>query len=271
MSFPSDTFFIGEISLNVSDTSIDAFLTFHTGLEGKCKNLGMLTKIPSTNLAASKLHAIHTRLLTGTNTDHHTVLGETNGVGLCVFEADRRKDHIPNSTLRNILVGCDNILHVILTKNGIIALLRKSHSINLTVFLCSRVVISSSLQDDEFTFLLGFQNSQCLRSVTGCYNSVRYFLLEDLSSIFIDSVRNSTEVSKGTHGIGISSSQVSQGGWGQGSSSFRCYLVSFTLDISKWDCHSSTCRTHVLETGGSSKSSSSLKLHNKLPCIGSIQ
>ena len=62
----------------------------YCGLKGQVQNFFVLAQEPSVCLAACKPCAVDSRLLTSTNADSLTVVGEANRVGLGVFKGDER-------------------------------------------------------------------------------------------------------------------------------------------------------------------------------------
>ena len=62
--------------------------------ERQVKHLVMLTKMPYISLASGKSCAVNSRLLTCAYADSLTVNGKAYGVGLCVFESNKRNDKI---------------------------------------------------------------------------------------------------------------------------------------------------------------------------------
>mmetsp|Transcript_9298 Transcript_9298/g.19331 ORF Transcript_9298/g.19331 Transcript_9298/m.19331 type:complete len:275 (-) Transcript_9298:838-1662(-) len=158
---PSDLFLVGKVALDVTNAGIDSVLSLGSLLEGQGQDLGVLSQIPGLNLAACQLDAIDAGLLSGTDTHHHSVLGESHRVGLGVLDADGGYNHVANrvfvdgGTLGTIR---DNVSHVFAREHRVVALLGKGHSVHLSVFGGAGFVVLGGFQNDETSLLFRFEN-----------------------------------------------------------------------------------------------------------------
>ena len=91
---PLGTFDGGESTLDEANAGVHAVLLLDALGELHVHDLGVHAQGPGAKLAAGELDAIDARLLTGTDTNHHTVLGVADGIGLGVLDADGREDKI---------------------------------------------------------------------------------------------------------------------------------------------------------------------------------
>mmetsp|Transcript_6765 Transcript_6765/g.15424 ORF Transcript_6765/g.15424 Transcript_6765/m.15424 type:complete len:299 (-) Transcript_6765:1036-1932(-) len=215
LCLPPRAFLIGKVSLNVPHTGIDAILSFHALLEFKAQHLGMLTEVPSRDLAAGELDAIDARLLSGAYADHHAVLGKSHRVGLRVLDANARHDHVANGAFGQCIdssLGNNILRHVLFRNNDIVPLLTKCHSIHLTILDRIRHKVRLGFQHNKLATLLGFQNGQRLGSISRRDDTIAHLLLQNHGRVLIDNVAHCGEISKGTHGIGISRTKVCQCG-----------------------------------------------------------
>ena len=271
LGLPANLLLGGEITLNVANASVDPILTLDALLELESKDLGVLTKVPGADLAPRELDAVDATLLPGTNTDHHTILGEADGITLRVLDADGGDDHVADGTVGQVLIGGNGLLHVLLGNDDVIALLREGHAIDLTVLNGTRIVSSSGLQNDELSALLLLEDLKSGGSVAGSNDAIAHLLLEDESGVLVNFVGNGGEVTKGAHGVGIASTEVGEGNGGELGGSIGSNLVRGTFDIREGDGNGSASWTDVLERGGGGKTGALAKFLHQLPGIGRIQ
>ena len=69
----------------------------------------MLTQIPVVSFLPGETGAVNTALLSCADSDRLPVLDVADGVGLGVFERDKRNDHVDLCLFRQIFIFGDNI------------------------------------------------------------------------------------------------------------------------------------------------------------------
>mmetsp|Transcript_57431 Transcript_57431/g.171318 ORF Transcript_57431/g.171318 Transcript_57431/m.171318 type:complete len:489 (-) Transcript_57431:193-1659(-) len=232
----------------------------------------MLTEIPRPYLPSRELDAIDAGLLSRSHSDHHAVLSKTDRVGLGVFDAYGGDNHVAYDSVReSILVGGDHLLDVLLGHNGIVPLLRKGHAVHLPVLQLSRIVIALGGQHNKLPPLFRFQNLQRLRSISGCHDTVRHFLLQNESGRLVHLVGHRGEITERTHGIGVTGPQVRQCDGSQLGGLFLRDFVRGALIVGEWYRHCRTRGTDVLKTGGGGQSGRFAQFFDELPRVGSVQ
>merc|ERR1712039_730898 len=101
------------VSLDVPHTRIHTVLPLHAVLELQASDLRVEAKVPSRDLPAGELDAIHPALLPGADTNHHAILGVAHRVGLRVLDRDHAQDHVQLGLLGQLLALCGDLLEAL--------------------------------------------------------------------------------------------------------------------------------------------------------------
>mmetsp|Transcript_19575 Transcript_19575/g.28354 ORF Transcript_19575/g.28354 Transcript_19575/m.28354 type:complete len:342 (-) Transcript_19575:318-1343(-) len=160
---------------------------------------------------------------------------------------------------------------MIFSNDGIITLLRKGHTVNLTVFHFRRCEIGVGLKNNELSTLFLCKDGTCFICVSWCYDTIRNFLLQDESGCFINNITDSRKIAEGTHGISITCTEIGKCNRCKCISSLTCYLVGITFHVLEWNSNGCSSRRNVFEGRSSSKTGGFSQFFDKLPCIRSIQ
>mmetsp|Transcript_124624 Transcript_124624/g.265862 ORF Transcript_124624/g.265862 Transcript_124624/m.265862 type:complete len:281 (-) Transcript_124624:1170-2012(-) len=143
------------VSLDVADAGVHALLPFHAGLELQALHLLVESKAPCRHLPARKLHTVDTTLLSSTDTDHHTILGIPDGVGLGVLDSDGREDKVELRLIGKIFAfGRLDVRQASVVEDLVISLLHEAHATDHAVLHVRRFKVRIRLQDDELSALL---------------------------------------------------------------------------------------------------------------------
>mmetsp|Transcript_17316 Transcript_17316/g.34466 ORF Transcript_17316/g.34466 Transcript_17316/m.34466 type:complete len:323 (-) Transcript_17316:1060-2028(-) len=228
-----------EVPLDVPDAGVDAILSLDSRFKLQREHLGVLAHVPRGDLASGEFDAVNARLLSGADSHHHTVLGEPNGVGLGVFDADGGDYHVPGDVVGNGVRAVHDV-HVVARDDGVVTFLGKSHAVNLPVFHLGGGVSFGGFENNEFPPLLGFENCQRLRGVPRRHDTVADFLFEDHRRLLVHDVAHRRKIPEGTHGIGVSRPQICEGHWSESISGLPRHLVRRTLPIRERDSHGRT-------------------------------
>mmetsp|Transcript_52163 Transcript_52163/g.82828 ORF Transcript_52163/g.82828 Transcript_52163/m.82828 type:complete len:226 (-) Transcript_52163:639-1316(-) len=155
-----------------------------------------------------------------------------------------------------------------LCKDGIISLLHvpKTSTHSVLHFRWNEVWVS--LENYEFALLLGFQNFEGFWIEAWCDDTIAYLNLQNHRCCHVHFMRNSHEVTEGTHRIGISRSNIS--------CCSCCHLLVFHFEdesfiIAQSSADGSTCWADMLERRGCRHSCSLGQLEHQLPRIDRIQ
>mmetsp|Transcript_28290 Transcript_28290/g.34571 ORF Transcript_28290/g.34571 Transcript_28290/m.34571 type:complete len:364 (-) Transcript_28290:663-1754(-) len=265
---PLSSLCILHVTLNVAHSCVHTVLSLHTILEWQAFDLWMKPQPPGGHLSASKLHTVHTALLTGTNTNHHAILAVANGVGLRVFDGNGCQNEVFLCLVWQSLLRGHYFRQLGRIEQRIVSFLHEADAANHSIFQVGVLKFRVSLEDDELAALLGLQNFQSFWNKGRSNDAIADFDLQNHRSGHIHLVGNCNEVSKGAHGISISRADISCG---------RCCqllvldFVDKSLLIAQWDANCCAGRTDMLERGSSWQASCLCKLMNKLPCIDCIQ
>mmetsp|Transcript_50236 Transcript_50236/g.106739 ORF Transcript_50236/g.106739 Transcript_50236/m.106739 type:complete len:411 (+) Transcript_50236:326-1558(+) len=256
------------VALDVSHSGVDSILSLHTVVELETHDLRVESQPPSGHLPARKLNAINSALLTGTDANHHAVLGVADRVGLGVLDGDHAQDHVELGLLREVLFRRGDLLQEAHVADLVVPLLHEADAASHSELHVRELEVVVRLQHDEFAALLGLQNLQGLRLEARSDDTIRDLNLEDAGGGHIDLVGDSHEVAERAQGVGISRSHI-------GSRDIRQWLapnlVDVELSVAQGNPDGSTSRRDVLE-GCSRRLASALgELMHQLPGVDGIQ
>ncbi|KAH3665931.1 hypothetical protein OGAPHI_004120 [Ogataea philodendri] len=212
----------GKKASDDKDTSVS--LSSHSCFSSAVSGVGISANLDSYSLFSgsevgiwpvTKTGAVDSGLLSGTQTDHHTVLGVADRVGLGVFQSDGSHSQIDGSLLGQVGVLGNELLERRRVDDGVVSLLLQSDSVNLSGLCRLWCVIRIDLQNTVLSTLLFLENLKGGWLVAWSNHTVTDFFGDDRGGWHIDNVGKSNKVTERRHSVGTSGSGVGIGQWGK--------------------------------------------------------
>jgi len=160
-----------------ADVIIDGVVSVRTSdilFERQVHYLRRLTEEPFVGLAARKSCAVDSGLLSGTDADSLTALGEADGVRLCIFQSNERNDQVDLGVIRNIFILRNDIAEEVAVDGQFISALLEYDSEHLLMLDRIRSVFRIDPDNRVVSLFLCFQKLKRIRIVSRSNNSVGY-------------------------------------------------------------------------------------------------
>ena len=214
---------------------------------------------------------MYTGLLTCSYADSLSVFYEADGVGLGVFEDDKRNLHISLCFLTQLFILCYDIRDQLIIDCQLLTALLKGHAVHLFTLDGIRNVIRVDLDHVVVSFFLLMKDLQSLLGIARSDDPVGNLSFDQKSGIFIAGIGKGDEISEGRHTVCASGSRVGTGQRGEVFPVHIVYPVDLCQGLGKRKTNCSTCGRYMFKGGSCRKACLFFQTAYQLPAIESIQ
>ena len=184
-------------------------------------------------------------LLAGSDADRLSVICVADRVRLCILQCDEGNDKIALSGIRNILVGCNDILEDLVVDLKFISSLFECDTEDLFVLKRLRHIALIDLDNVIVSVLLALQDLKRLLSIAGGDNAVGDFPLDDLCCGRITDIGEGNEIAEGAHSVSSAGTCVST--CERGELTHIIHKIDLLQYIAERKADCSACRGNMLE------------------------
>ena len=215
--------------------------------------------------------AVHSGLLSGTDTDGLTVLCIRYGVGLRVLDGDEGDGHVETRLLGELLVRTHDVCEGILGHLVLVASLLEGHTEYLLVLDRIRAVARVDLDDIVVSLLLRLQDLERFLRVAWGNDAIRHFAVDDACGRCITGIRQGDEVAVRRHTIDTTCSRIRTGQRRLVESLDVVYEAGLLQLVGKLPSDRGTGRRNVLEGCGGDHAGGFLEIGNQLPAVQCVE
>ena len=215
--------------------------------------------------------AVHSGLLSGTDTDGLSILCIRDGVGLRVLDGDEGDGHVETRLLGELLVRTHDVCEGLLGHLVLVATLLESHTEYLLVLDRIRAVARVDLDDIVVSLLLRLQDLERLLRVAWGNDAIRHFAVDDACGRYITGIRQGDEVTVRRHTIDTTCSRIRTGQRRLVESLDIIHEAGLLQLVGKLPSDRGTGRRNVLEGGGGDHAGGFLEIGNQLPAVQCVE
>ena len=215
--------------------------------------------------------AVHSGLLSGTDTDGLTVLRIRYGVGLRVLDGDEGDGHVETRLLGELLILAHDVCEGLIGHLILVTTLLEGHTEYLLVLDRIRAVARVDLDDVIVTLLLRLQDLECFLRIVRGNDAIGHFAVDDACGRRITGIRQGDEVTVRRHTIDTTCSRICTGQRRLVEPLDIIYEAGLLQLVGKLPSDRGTGRGNVLEGSGGNHAGGFLEIGNQLPAVQCIE